>query len=199
MPQNVHFRQRAPAPPPMAPKWYLHKDDIVGTWGESNSPRFYNFCVQQFMPLSLFRSHSLFFSFPNFFLAFHPALRMPKNRKRKQKTKNESENEAKTEKMNELLYTEMAKSGTIGLASGLLLPDGGGSWWWGCAGWRLSWRRIWWESWRPAGWPPPPAAPPYLSQIQSWARVSKITSPLAPVRLIQTVSHLALSQTNSRH
>ena len=98
MPQNVHFRQRAPAPPPMAPKWYLHKDDIVGTWGESNSPRFYNFCVRQFMPLSLFRSHSLFFSFPNFFLAFHPALRMPKNRKRKQKTKNESENEAKTEK-----------------------------------------------------------------------------------------------------
>ena len=49
MPQNVHFRQRAPAPPPMAPKWYLHKDDIVGTWGESNSPRFYNFCVRQFV------------------------------------------------------------------------------------------------------------------------------------------------------
>ena len=105
----------------------------------------------------------------------------------------------KQRKMNELLYTEMAKSGTIGLASGLLLPDGGGSWWWGCAGWRLSWRRIWWESWRPAGWPPPPAAPPYLSQIQSWARVSKIMSHLAPVRLFQTVSRLALSQTNSRH
>ena len=51
--------------------------------------------------LSLFFGHILFFSFYINFLAFHPALRLPKNRKRKQR----SENEDKKRKLHELLYS----------------------------------------------------------------------------------------------
>ena len=64
--------------------------------GESNSPVFHHFYVGQFMQLSLCWPHSLFSSFINHFLAFHPALGMPLNRKRKQRSENKAENECVT-------------------------------------------------------------------------------------------------------
>ena len=45
-------------------------------FGESNSPRFYNFCVRQFMEAARFGHHSLLFAFFVYFLAFFPALGM---------------------------------------------------------------------------------------------------------------------------
>ena len=53
--------------------------------GESNSPRFYHFCVPQLMQFSLFQSHSRFFSFYIYLVAFYPSLgEAKKSRKRKE-------------------------------------------------------------------------------------------------------------------
>ena len=50
----------------------LERQVLYGAFsGESNSPRFYHFCVRQFMPFSLFPSHSLLFSFRSLSKSWH--------------------------------------------------------------------------------------------------------------------------------
>ena len=79
-------------------------------WGKYNSPRFFQFLCTAVHVMLFFSPYSLFFPFPDYFLAFQPALRMKfkKNKKIGQK------------KRRWLAYTKMAKSGQIRLASGFL-------------------------------------------------------------------------------
>ena len=73
----------------------------------SNSPRFYHFCVRQFMPFFLIWFYSLFFSFSVYILAFYPVLGMQINRKRKQRSENYAEKEIANSETNRfplLLY-----------------------------------------------------------------------------------------------
>ena len=61
--------------------------EIAKSRGESQSPGFYHFCVRQFMQFSLFQSHTLFFYFSIYFLAFHLGVVVIK--KRTQRSQNE--------------------------------------------------------------------------------------------------------------
>ena len=75
----------------IAPGWTnLQRVSLAGnTWGESNSPRFSNFWVRQFMQFYFFWSYSLFFFLSMYFWAFQPALGMQLNRKNRNKNETE--------------------------------------------------------------------------------------------------------------
>ena len=88
------------------------------SWTESDSPGCYYFCVRQFMQLSLFRPHYCFFAFSS------PGQDGKKCVYRKIRRENETKKEQITwaamhRKLHELPCTEMVKSGTIRLTSGL--------------------------------------------------------------------------------
>ena len=68
------------------------------------------------MQLSLFWSHYPFFSFSFYSSAFHPALGVPVSIKRKKRSENGTKKERE---LHELPYTEIVKSGTVRLASGI--------------------------------------------------------------------------------
>ena len=72
------------------------REVLTAAWCESNSPRFYHFCVRQFMQLSLFLTHSGFFAFSFYILASPIMDGMLTNGKRTQRSEKEAEKERLT-------------------------------------------------------------------------------------------------------
>ena len=68
-------------------------------FGESNSPRFYHFCVRQFMEAARFGHHSLLFAFFVYFLAFFPALGMQLKRNTHIKSEKRTQMNCRTKKL----------------------------------------------------------------------------------------------------